>query len=99
MTKHALITRHVDYSELPAYMQGGMMRYMQLGIPPGDFLSAVLANQFLEAFIHADEDNTRHMKLYAAFLYNEAPYGSYGSVENFRSWIARGGMNGSQETA
>jgi hypothetical protein len=55
-------------------------------------VTAVLANDFMGAFIHADDDNRRSLNDYAAFLYHEMPartgdatrdcWGSYEAVEN-----------------
>lgn len=80
------------YEILPGHMRTGMQQYIEHGIPPGDFLSAVLSNNFMEAFARADDINTYSMKQYAIFLYNYAPPGSYGSKENFLSWMERKGF-------
>ena len=77
----------IDYSSLPGYMQGGMRRYMELGIAPGHFLTAVLKNDLMEAARRADETNLHALGTYAIFLHSQAPCGSYGSPENVKSWI------------
>jgi len=74
---------------VPGHMWGGVQRYFLNGIPPGDFLSAVLSNDLMEAFGRADHENTAAMRKWCQFLYGHAPRGSYGSTENFRSWMAR----------
>lgn len=60
--------------------------------PFGSFLTAVLANDLVGAFAHADEVNQQLMQEYAAYLYNEMPgrcgdptvdyWGSYEAVTN-----------------
>lgn len=41
--------------------------------PFGGFLTAILANDFVGAVIHADEKNFALLKEYAMYLYNEMP--------------------------
>ena len=42
--------------------------------PIGDFLTAVVRNDFCEACFHADDVNRRALYLYAIFLANKLPY-------------------------
>lgn len=87
----------IDYSQLPHHMQAGMRRYIERGIPPGDFLTAILCNDFMEACGHGDDINRNRMFDYAVFLYNEAPPSCYGSREAFKAWVGRGGLNQQKE--
>ena len=58
----------------------------------GPFLTAVLANDFVEVIAKADDRNKYDLYGYAAFLYNDMPgrtgdatrdyWGSYGAVAN-----------------
>ena len=82
---------------LPDYMRDGMRRYIVQGIPPGDFMSAVLKNDLMEAFGRADDTNQRFMHNYAMFLYNDAPRGCYGSPNAFYEWCKEGGLQGMLE--
>lgn len=41
--------------------------------PIGDFLTAVVENDFCEAVFRADDVNRRALHLYALFLYNHLP--------------------------
>lgn len=86
--------REINYSRLPAYMQAGMRRYIENGIPPGSFLTAVLSNDLMEAFRRADDVNRLAMLDYAMFLHNEAPCGCFGSPEHVKDWIAQSGLAG-----
>lgn len=61
-------------------------RYVKTGCPTGDFLRAVLENDFMQAFGRADEDNTRDMKEIAAYVYNEMPSTCHGSPTIVRDW-------------
>ena len=72
---------------IPERMMGGLERYFESHIAPGDFLTAVLQNDLMEAMGRADDENIANLPAYAGYLYNEAPSGTYGSVENFNNWI------------
>lgn len=84
----------IDYSRLPEHMRGGMRRYIENGIPPGSFQSAVLSNDLMGAYQKADDINTAAMRDYAMFLHNDAPGGCYGSPAHVEDWIKQGGLNG-----
>ena len=82
----------VDYSGLPEYMQDTARLYVERGIPGGSFFTAVVTNDFKGAFAKADDTNTRFMRAWAMWLYNEAPNGCHGSPQKVADWIALGGM-------
>ena len=84
----------IRYDKLPEHMQGGARRYIEHGIAPGHFLTAVLENNFVRAFMCADETNTARMRDWADWLYNDAPGGCHGSRDRVEAWIEAGGMNG-----
>jgi len=84
----------ISYSRLPEHMQDGARRYVERGIPPGSFLTAVLENDLLGAFKRADDENAACMRDWASWLYNECPAGAQGSPEKVAAWIASGGLNG-----
>lgn len=71
---------------IPERMMGGITRWIEYGIHPGDFLSAVLANDLSEACGRADDENLANLPAYVAYLYNEAPSACHGSPENVRAW-------------
>jgi len=73
---------------LPAHCIGGLEDYFYRRVRPGGFLYAVLCNNLMEAASCADHINLHLLHIYAAFLYNEAPIGSYGSKENVEKWLA-----------
>jgi len=64
-----------------------MRRYLEEGVPPGSFLSAVLANNLVQAFARADETNRAAMFRFAMFLHNEAPLDAWGSEQAVRDWV------------
>ena len=63
---------------IPEYMQGGIIRYYENGIPPGDFLSAVINNDLQETFGRADDVNRQCIRCYVMWFYNHAPAGTWG---------------------
>jgi len=72
---------------IPGGMAGGLIRYFENRIPPGDFLTAVLENDLMEAFGRADMQNEHCMKAYCTWLYNQAPIGSYGTKQAVINWL------------
>jgi hypothetical protein len=83
-----------DWKLIPQRMRGAMHRYLQHGIAPGHFLTAVLSNDLREAVSRADEENMLILHDYIRFLYNYAPNGSWGSKQCFDNWLAIGGLDG-----
>jgi len=80
---------------VPERMMSGLHRYLVHRIPPGDFLTAVIQNDFEEACGRADDENLANLPAYAAFFYNEAPIGSRGSKQIMVNWLqnTRGGKD------
>jgi hypothetical protein len=80
----------MDYKDniymLPEHMRGAMLRWIENGINPGSFLTAVLENNLLEAYGRADYINQQRMKDYMQYLYNYAPSGCWGSPEKVAKW-------------
>lgn len=71
---------------IPDRMIPGLRRWAEQGIKPGDFLCAVLANDFMEICGRADDENMRNLPAYAAYLYNEMPRACWGSLEKMKAW-------------
>ena len=49
-------------------------RWYHEGYPIGDFLTAVVRNDFMRACLKADDVNRKALYLYALFLANHMPY-------------------------
>lgn len=81
-----------DWALIPDYMIGGLRRYIENGIAPGHFLTAVLCNDLRGAIERGDDTNTAVLPNYIRFLYNYAPSECWGSPEKFKAWIAIGGL-------
>lgn len=74
--------------EIPDRMMGAITRYIEHGVQPGDFLTAVLDNNLLEAIGRADEDNMANLPAYVGYFHNEAPSPCWGSPAKRRAWLA-----------
>jgi len=69
------------------HMMGALRRYIQERIPPGGFLTAVLANDLQAAVGQADSDNLPNIPAFAAYIYNEAPGNCHGSYGLVKAWL------------
>lgn len=86
-----------DYREglnlVPEHMRASVGRWIEQGLPDptrmGAFERAVFSNDLVGAFGHADLTNTNAMHRWAAFLYNYAPIGSWGSLDKLWLWHRR----------
>ena len=83
---------HANWSFIPERMIGGIRRYIENGIEPGGFLSAVLCNDLLEACGRADDENRTLIFQYVQFFYCCAPSECWGSPAKFNAWCAHGGL-------
>lgn len=75
--------------EIPDYMMDGMRNYIEHGVPPGSFLTAVICNDLFEACGHADDTNLRNIPAYCSYFYSEAPPQCWGSSEKMHAWMTR----------
>ena len=77
----------LDLTRIPKHMRGGLIRYLEEGIKPGSFLTAVLENKLVEAYSRADSINTECMREWVELLYNELPLEAWGSPEKVTKWM------------
>ena len=68
-------------------MLAALQRYVTERVPPGGFLRAVLAHDFMAACAQADDGNLRNLPAYAAYLYNEMPSSCHGSYDIVNQWL------------
>ena len=74
-------------AQIPSHMIEGLRNYLERGIPPGNFLTAVLENDFVNAVGHADHINLNSLFAWALVLYNELPENAWGSPANVKAWM------------
>lgn len=77
----------LNYNLLPEHIRSGVKSYIEDGIPPGDFLQAVISNNLSESFARADRINIARMFDIVSFFYNEAPSTCWGTNERMLNWI------------
>ena len=83
----------INYNNLPLHMQDGARLYVEHGVPPGPFLTALICDDLYEAFGRADDINESRIQDWARFFHNDAPSTCWGSPAKMAAWIAQGGMN------
>lgn len=71
---------------IPKRMMPGLLRWVQLGVRPGSFLSAVIANDLRRAVAHADDENINLLPAYVKWLHNYAPSVCWGSPKALKDW-------------
>ncbi len=77
-----------NYSMLPERLQGGAQRYIEHGIEPGSFLTAIICNDLREACACADDEMRHRLFDIVSWFYNEAPAQCWGGRERMAAWIA-----------
>ena len=80
--------RFLDFY-IPERMMPGIQRYINEGIPPGGFLTAVIENNLSGACGRADDENIRNLPAYASYFYNEAPSHCWGSPKKMENWLLK----------
>jgi hypothetical protein len=78
--------------QIPEYMRPGILRWIEEGIIPGGFLTAVIENNLRESFDKADDQNMFRIHSYLLFFYNCAPAPCWGSIKKVKEWANKGGL-------
>lgn len=76
-----------NYSKVPMHMHGSIRRYVEKRKKPGDFLMALLENNFIEAVGLADQKNFCYLAQWAELLRWELPPNCWGSPEKVQAWL------------
>ena len=79
---------------LPDYMREGVRLWVLKGISPGDFLKAVICNDFVAAVTSADRDNARRLQEWGKFIYCFVPRDCWGSRAHYDDWQEHRGLEG-----
>ncbi len=75
-------------------MAPGLALWVTDGVPPGDFLAAVLQNNLMDAIRYADSHNEDRLLNWGRVLYDYVPSACYGSPLKYSNWIDKGGLKG-----
>jgi hypothetical protein len=72
---------------IPERTKASIDRYVKDHMPTGDFLYAVLTNNLTESIGRADDENGAALKEIVQYIYNEIPWGCWGSPERVKRWL------------
>jgi hypothetical protein len=72
---------------LPKRFVHGIECYLEHGILPGSFLTAVLENDLKEAFGRADSTSVRELPGLVAWIYNNIPVVAWGSPDRVANYV------------
>lgn len=86
---------HRGLHHIPIHMHELVENYIDHGVKGGHFLSLVMDNDFVHAYIHADWENHQHIIGWIRFLYLFAPAECWGSTRAVEAWCAHKGLEGS----
>ena len=73
---------------IPGRMMGGIERYIEHRVKPGDFLTAIICNNLKMAVMTADEENIANLPAYMDYFYNHVPSNCWGSEAVLKDWLA-----------
>ena len=74
---------------VPDHMMDGIERYVEHGINPGHFLTAIITNDLRETIGRADDENLQNIPAYVDYFYDNTPASCWGSPEQMGAWVAR----------
>ena len=74
----------------PYDWEDALLGYLEDGITPGGFLTAILENNLTESVIRADVHNLILIPKIVHWLLTQAPRESWGSAEKVEAWVNKG---------
>lgn len=87
MEKKHITLKPDAYYPVSDVILGGLERYLNHGIAPGSFLTAVLCNDLSDAFGRADCVNSANLKNIVSYVYHHIPYSAWGSREKVEAFM------------
>lgn len=82
-----MTTDYPDANKIPLLTKENLINYRDKGIPPGDFVRALLENNLLESFLRADDNNRSYLQHTVAWLYWEMPSNLWKCKENINNHL------------
>jgi hypothetical protein len=79
---------------VPEHMRDGLILWIENGIMTGNFMTALMENDLMEAMGRADEVNQNSIKNWCVFLYTYSPRGCHGSPSRVAVWREHKGLSG-----
>lgn len=80
----------LNYAIAPNNLGPSFQRYIEMRVPLGGFLNAVVENDLKEACARADEYNRNKIFEIVQWLWNEAPAECWGSPQRVSRWLIPG---------
>jgi hypothetical protein len=74
---------------IPSSIKSAIDAHAELGHRCGDFVQAVLENNFREAVVRADRESYKALREIAQYVYCSLPSDSHGSQEKVKYWRDR----------
>lgn len=75
------------YSPIKQSTIDSITRYVENGIDPGGFVTAVLENNLSLAMGRADQENREALFYICSYVHNEIPGSCHGSTEAVKQWL------------
>jgi len=97
MSELKSVIEGVNKYQIPDHLIDSIVEYVFNGRPVGGFLESIFSNDLMQAYGRGDSFSLRGIPEIVKWLYNTAPRGCWGSEENYKSWIADGGLKGLTE--
>ena len=94
MSELKSIIEGVNKYQIPDHLIDSIIEYVFNGRPCGGFLESVFSNDLTQAYGRADHKSMQGIPEIVKWLYNTAPRGCWGSKENYKLWVADGGLKG-----
>ena len=82
------------FQSVPSQMHASFHRWVCWGLPPGDFLQAVISNDLFGAAALADDHNRHALWIWVRLFHNACPASCFGSQARMIEWNKKGGMLG-----
>lgn len=80
--------------DFPEHLWGGFKSYVLQGRPTGQFLRAFFEGDFHEMCRRGGKELVMELWPAVVYLHNQCPMGCFGSKENVKEWMSRGGLQG-----
>jgi|TARA_Y100000310_G_C20558322_1_gene751703 hypothetical protein len=68
------------------FLCSSLKSWVEHGVQPGHFVTAVLTNNLFEAIARADSNNVKILQDIVQWVYSNAPSDCWGSVEKMKEW-------------
>jgi hypothetical protein len=77
---------HIDYNTIPPLVRAALHKHAHDHQHTGDFVTAVLENNLMEAIGQADANSLAAMRSILSYVYNELPSNCHGSPAKVKAW-------------